>query len=299
MQKTFEYDMRFVLHPEDDASYVHFENAGAHAFQASPASVPRVNVWWLADAALLSYWKPPDATRIFGQAGLQAEYLEANGTDCYVTWNDSSVIVAFRGTQPDEWRDILSDIRTEQLRWDVGYVHAGFAAALDGIWAALSAKLAQLASTRSVWFCGHSLGAAIATLAAYRHPATSGLCTFGSPRVGDETFATAFNMRLKGKALRYVNDQDIVTHVPPPVLPPWTFRHVDQGRFIAPDGIVSDHEPTVAHFFADVFGRPTVLLETINGLLNRALTSGPVALLDHMPKAYAVRTWNDYDAYNC
>jgi pimeloyl-ACP methyl ester carboxylesterase len=297
MQKKFDYDLRFVFHPEEDAAYVHFENAGAHPFQASPAGFPRVNAWWLADAALLSYWKPTDATRIFGRSGLHAEYLETNGTDCYVAWNDASVIVAFRGTQPHEWEDILSDIRTAQVPWDVGHAHKGFAAALDGIWAALSKKLVSLASTRTVWFCGHSLGAAIATLAAYRYPGTRGVCAFGSPRVGDETLANAFNVRLTGKALRYVNDQDIVTHVPPPALPPWTFKHVDPRRFIGPDGTVSDGGPTVAHFFADVFGRPAVLLDTITGLQNQSLTHGPVALLDHMPKAYAVCTWNDHEAH--
>jgi hypothetical protein len=46
------YSVEFVLHPERDATYVHFENATSHPFQPDPTGLPRVNVWWLAEAAL-------------------------------------------------------------------------------------------------------------------------------------------------------------------------------------------------------------------------------------------------------
>ena len=290
------YDQRFVLHSEQDAGYVHFENATAHPFQPRPASFPRVNVWWLAEAALLSYWAPTDADRFFRAAGLECQYLTAHGTDCYVAWQSDWLLVAFRGTQPDQWDDILADAKVAQVPWDTGAVHSGFAAAIADIWPALTATLNRLSATRSVWFCGHSLGAALATLAAYRFPTPHGVCTLGSPRVGDPTFATAFNAKLASKAFRYVNDQDVVTHVPPPVLAPWLYTHVDPRRFIAPDGTVSAGGPAIPHFFGDLIGRPQVLLESINGLLNGSLSLAPTFLLDHMPKAYAIWSWNDYEA---
>src|SRR5689334_23587159 len=103
------YDIRFVIHPEWDAAYVHFENAAANPFQPRPAGFPRVNAWWLAEAALLSYWAPEPANRIFAAAGLQSDYLAADdGTECYVAWQSEAVIVALRGTQPDQWKDILT-----------------------------------------------------------------------------------------------------------------------------------------------------------------------------------------------
>jgi hypothetical protein len=292
------YESRFVLHPEQDASYLHFENAGAHAFQPHPTGFPRVNAWWLAEAALASYWPPADASQIFSAAALSAEYLSANGTDCYVAWQPGFVLVAFRGTQPGQWADILADAKVAQVPWDDDtHVHGGFAEALDDVWPKLSALLATLSGSRSVWFCGHSLGAALATLAAVRYRSARGVCTFGCPRVGDPAFAAAFDHQLAGKTLRYVNDHDVVTHVPPPMLLRWLYKHVDVRRFIAPDGTVSDGAPAIPHFFDDLIGRPQVLLEAIEGLRSGALTLAPTFLLDHMPKAYAIWLWNDYEVH--
>lgn len=42
---------------------------------------------------------------------------------------------------------------------------------------------------------------------------------------------------------------------------------------------------------------PQVLLETIKGLRSGSLTLAPTFLLDHMPKAYAIWMWNDYEAH--
>jgi triacylglycerol lipase len=242
----------------------------------------------LAEAALASYWKGSKASEIFTAAGLRSEPLDENGTDCYVAWNDGAAIVAFRGTQPDEWQDILADAKARQ--------HRGFADAIEGIWPALSARLEDLSSTRTVWFCGHSLGAALATLAAYRYERTSGVCTLGCPRVGDRTFTAAFRAKLGQRSLRYVNDHDVVTHVPPPEFLEFTYDHVQFERFIDADGQVSPTEPRLSHFFSDLIGRPSALLEHIQVLLGSVLTITPVFLLDHMPKAYAIWMWNDYDA---
>src|SRR5262249_18250011 len=125
------YDARFVLHPEADTQYVHFENSDAHPFQPRAAGMPRVNAWWLAESALLAYWNDPQAGEWFGKAGLKSESLTAKSTDCYVASHEDFVIVAFRGTQPDQWKDVLTDVKFAQVPWSVGTVHSGFAEALD------------------------------------------------------------------------------------------------------------------------------------------------------------------------
>lgn len=291
------YTTEFVLHPEQDADYRHFENAAAHPFQGQAAGVPRVNAWWLAEAALASYWAPTDASTIFRDAGLQSDYLTAKGTDCYVAWQADAVIVAFRGTQPNQWRDVFADAKAAQVPWDDNTrVHSGFAEALDDIWPKLTSTLATLSSTRTIWFCGHSLGAALATLAAYRYDKTRGVCTLGSPYVGNPAFASAFNARLAGRTLRFVNDQDVVTHVPPPLFFIWRYEQVEARRFIAPDGKISGNAPGIPHYFADLIGRPEHMLEVIEGLAAGTLTVAPTFFLDHMPKAYAIWMWNDYEA---
>ena len=115
---------------------------------------------------------------------------------------------------------------------------------------------------------------------------------WGHLAIGNPAFAHAFNTKLSGRSFRYVNDHDVVTHVPPPI----GYEHVDLRRFIGPDGSVSSGEPAIPHFFADLIGRPETLLEMFEGLANGTLKSAPTFLLDHMPKAYAIWMWNDYDA---
>ncbi len=75
----------------------------------------------------------------------------------------------------------------------------------------------------AIWLSGHSLGAALATLAAYRLLLygfdVRGLVTFGSPRVGDGAFAAFLEQEATadgvfGNFLRHVNDNDIITTVP-------------------------------------------------------------------------------------
>ncbi|OGX38758.1 MAG: hypothetical protein A3C36_00790 [Omnitrophica WOR_2 bacterium RIFCSPHIGHO2_02_FULL_52_10] len=43
----------------------------------------------------------------------------------------------------------------------------------------------------------------------------SGLYTFGQPRVGDKEFTENFDWKIKSRSFRFVNDEDIVTRVPP------------------------------------------------------------------------------------
>lgn len=286
------YSLDLVLHPERDNGYIHFENAAAHAFQPNPgAGVPRVNVWWLADSALLTYWDEATAEAIFTSAGLQSKFLKVDSTDCYIAWQRDFVIVAFRGTEADEWEDMLTNAQIELVPWQSGKVHCGFREAIDEIWPRLEAELTTLSQGRAVWFCGHSLGAALATLAADRYAQTRGVCTFGCPRVGDHTFAAAFDAKLSNRSLRYVNNHDIVTHVPI-----FGYKHVSVRRFIDAHGTISGNPPKFIHFFAELLGPPEHLLDIINGLQDGTLRTAPNFLLDHMPKAYAIWTWNDFDA---
>ena len=288
------YKTELVFHPEGDTEYLHFEQSAAHPFAADPSGFPRVNAWWLAESALLTYWSEADASAGFNRAGLQSKFLKSGSTDCYIAWQGTFVIVAFRGTEPDEWEDILTDSMITLVPWRTGKVHCGFKQGIDAIWPTLEPELNRLSTGRTVWFCGHSLGAALATLAADRYAKTRGVCTFGCPRVGDRAFVADFNARLGASSLRYVNNHDIVTHVPPPL---FAYKHVDIRRFIAPDGTISGTPPSLLHFFGELFGRPEQLLEVIDALKRGTLQTAPRFLLEHMPKAYAIWTWNDYDAH--
>lgn len=103
---------------------------------------------------------------------------------------DGTALVAFRGTQPGALRDLLTDARANLVAWPEsgGRVHAGFAAAaralLPGVRDWLAATEHDAGGTI---LAGHSLGAALATLASSVIPGN--LVTLGSPRVGDAEFA--------------------------------------------------------------------------------------------------------------
>ncbi len=103
-----------------------------------------------------------------------------------------------------------------------GYVHYGFAEALDSIFPTVRDTLAELRTNgQSVWFTGHSLGGAPAMLAGARmyleepRLAADGVYTYGQPRTCDRLLAAAYNKGFKNRTYRFVNDNDIVPQLPP------------------------------------------------------------------------------------
>ena len=287
-------DVRYVLHPQQDDKYIHFENAAAAPFDAAAQRMHRRNAWWLADAALLTYWGAAEAVARFAKAGFDAQLIDVSGVQCYVAANTDAAIVAFRGTQPDQWSDIFDDafaVLVPGHRKGTA-VHAGFKLALDRVWPKLEPLLTQLMKTRRIWLTGHSLGAALATLAADRCPDPAGVLTVGSPRIGDPHFSDQFNTRFASRALRYVNNTDVVTHVPPPL--PLPYKHVGELHHIDRNGQIGPDPRSLSHFVNDLIGDTKHLAETMQGLQTGALKTAPTFLLDHMPRGYAVDIWNDF-----
>ena len=286
--------IELVFHPERDPDYRHFADSEHHPFDTAGSSLGRRNAWWLADAALLAYWDEAHARARFADAGLEATAFNQDGVDGYVAAGNGFAIVSFRGTEPDQSSDIVDDARFALVPWDDtgASVHAGFLDALNRVWPRLAPQLEALAPGRRIWFTGHSLGAALATLAAARFAQATGVCTFGSPRVGNRAFASAFAARFGGSARRYVADTDVVTHVPPPA--PLPYKHVDELRQIDAAGAVSAVRPALSHFFNALFGDPQHLRQVMSLLRTGSMTAAPKFLLDHMPAGYAVDIWNDY-----
>lgn len=208
-----------------------------------------------AECARLAYFRAPDGTvdraqvtaglRQIGytacgwfddlRGGLLRFRLDAHG---FGAVKDGHGIIAFRGTQPESLLSIISDALFWPVAWQMpGKVHAGF-------WHSLLELLPGIEQWRKdsrvdqVTVTGHSLGAAMATLYAGLHPEDE-LITFGSPRVGDATFAALF----RGTAMRrYVDCTDTVTTVPPPLL---GFVHLDGLRYIDHEGKVHNVDHAV------------------------------------------------------
>jgi Lipase (class 3) len=129
-------------------------------------------------------------------------------------------VLSFRGTDKDDPTDLMDDIDLEPKSWSAGgKAHTGFADALMAIWPEIDAGLKALVDY-SLLFAGHSLGAAMATLASTLRMPKS-LYTIGSPRVGDTQFV---NLLKNMDNHRYVDCCDLVTRVPPQGL--FDYQHI-------------------------------------------------------------------------
>jgi len=106
------------------------------------------------------------------------------------------------------------------------YVHTGFATAYEELHPAVVDAMAELQCQR-VSVTGHSLGAAVATIAAFDLRARLGVqvdavWTFGKPRLGNYAFVKAFEAAAERQAVspslwRVVHYHDPVPRAPPDV----------------------------------------------------------------------------------
>jgi triacylglycerol lipase len=171
----------------------------------------------LAELAMVSYNDETEARRAAAAIGFpEAELFDNDGSQAYRFRNDRDCVVAFRGTEPAEWNDLQADANASMaVVGTLGKVHSGFNSEVDDLWPMLEELLRE--NDRPVWFCGHSLGGAMSTIAAYRCKRSSissnpeELHTFGSPRVGCRRYIR----HARIQHYRWVNNNDIVTRVPP------------------------------------------------------------------------------------
>ena len=244
----------------------------------------------------------------------------AHGTQGFFANSADSAVLSFRGTEKSDWTDSLTDLNilpvrvTEELpapsaadktifhlglrnpllnpfdHKEIG-VHAGFQAALNEVWGDVRSKLQNYRTANPaapIFFTGHSLGAALATLAIVRFgDKNTALFTYGSPRAGNRAFCDeARNVAGLG-IYRFVDNQDLVTTVPPQDM----FyehtagrMHIDENGKITAGGAVDDP------------GQLRVIVEVLSSAAIAAkdyTTSAPPPreLVDHSPGRYCYFTW--------
>jgi triacylglycerol lipase len=170
-----------------------------------------------AELSNLSYLSRCEAGILANCIGLpEIRYYDNDGAQAYIFANANDAVVTCRGTQPDDWNDLRADLDLERARAEtVGWVHRGFKREVDDLWPRLEQALIN--NTRTLWFTGHSLGAAMAAICAgrcklsYIQSNPRALFTYGSPRVGNRRYVNYVQI----EAYRWVNNNDIVTRVPP------------------------------------------------------------------------------------
>jgi triacylglycerol lipase len=183
----------------------------------------------------------------------QFRFFDLGVTQAFIVADSEKIILAFRGT--DSLKDWLGNFDIDLVGGPMGgKVHEGFLRSLSLVWkdiqltfealkpkaVATKAELqrGQMRDIKapSVWITGHSLGGALATLAAARlrekDLPVHGLYTFGSPRVGDRDFQEEFNSDFRTRTFRFVNRNDAVTRIPMRSL---FYSHVGQLFYIDED----------------------------------------------------------------
>lgn len=138
-------------------------------------------------------------------------------TQLYFKREDDTVYVTFRGTS--SFSDILTDIDIRTIRIkDKIRVHEGFYNQFKSVEIEITKRLIKNLDAKNIIFCGHSLGGALAQLAAAYYGEildfANVVChTFGSPRVGNKYFVEWFSKHVD-ENIRIENNRDPVPMIP-------------------------------------------------------------------------------------
>ena len=300
-----------ALNPPPSAAfpYEFFENVTRVPFRPRDTDLNLPNAWWLMEAAFLSYSAPATIAAVYAKPPLSATVTCFSGplnTQCYVASTDEWIVLAFRGTQVDDIGPSLVDWSVDARFLPVpdshrDWVHAGFLNAIHDVWSDVVAYISGLQAEvpRALWVAGHSLGAALATVATNLLCADHvdglgirGLYTYGSPRTGDG----GFGKRITVPVWRFRNNTDLVTNVPIGLV----FRHVGQLAFIDSGGVLHRNVGRAQERVLDAGGVRLSAREAhdLAGLLESAGShlALPGFIADHAPINYAIRIWNCLEA---
>jgi triacylglycerol lipase len=296
-----------------DVARAYFDFSGDVPFEPHSSDFSLVNAVWLMEASFAAY---SDANRRANLSQLgpqwQATFKEEENTRCLVLEGPEAILLAFRGTRVEGFIDPITRFRFvntnlqdmitnfDFLPVDLGSsrkVHRGFLNAMGRVYDDVERVVEQSlrgAPGRKIWCTGHSLGAALATLAADRlHTKipVQGLYTFGSPRVGNEEFCATFPV---ANVCRFVDHLDLVPKVPPKP----TYEHLGRLKYLTRDGRLQDTEEQHG-FFDQLQDGFAFVRQTVDVGLRKSrikdMTTWPVpveSLVDHAPVYYANKIWN-------
>jgi triacylglycerol lipase len=215
---------------------------------------------------------------------------------------DKAVVLAFAGTDPGVWQNLVSDFTP--IPRDGSDTHDGFRVAEAAARPDIDRAIALCRqSGKPLFITGHSLGAALAALAALRAAKAgvppAAVYTFGMPRVGGPQFTASYGS-LSNVTYRLVHGIDLVTRVPPES--PGGFHHVghllecatgtkfDKARLLAATD--SDDPPFTAEF-KNVLARAfqnilagTILSPPGPGALGAGFRFLPPEIRDHLQDSY-------------
>lgn len=262
---------------------------GVSAFNQQADGYSLEHAYWLSRAAKLAYGDESEIRadtekwgfdRITNFCGTHRMPFPLEDTQAYLAASDHMVLVAFRGTEPSQIRDWLSDANTPVIPGPAkrGLVHLGFSRALASVYPEIRDKVKEVRTNdQTLWFTGHSLGGALAMLAGatmyLEDPKllANGVYTFGQPRTCDRFLANAYDTAFTSRHFRFVNNNDIVAQVPPEPV----FHHVNAMMYLDATGKLHEKMPFVSK-----------LTDSFKGFTSDPFAPGADGIRDHFMDRY-------------
>ncbi len=138
--------------------------------------------------------------------GFSYVLFQIDNHQCVYGKNGYESVVAFRGTEITSLRDLKTNLISSQVKAKGcrGRVHKGYHSA---VWQLI--PLFKHLLTDRTYFVGHSMGAALATIAGAILKPTA-VYSFNSPKAGNATFAKHYPVPI----FRMVSNRDIVQGYP-------------------------------------------------------------------------------------
>ena len=252
------------------------------------------NAYWMARIAGAAYLKHPDdapdeAAILDNLKQEDSKFISVvgankNSAQAALIEHEDYLCLAFRGT--DEIGDWLDNLNIFPEKALFGDFHRGFWNSVDDVWEPLFNRYMELRrdKKRPLFLTGHSLGGAMATIAAARliHrdlPFTS-VYTFGQPRAMSLETSRIFNVEAKSRFFRFQNNNDMVTRVPGRLM---GYSHVGSLLYISEEKRLHDDPGFWFRF-----------LDSVDGAVDAVRETGIDAVEDHCMQYYleAITSWD-------
>lgn len=175
---------------------------------------------FFAELSRIAYQQIELACSVYKSLGAKFAYpISVDNHQAFVLIFQNFTVIAFPGTQKD-FEDILTDL---DFAWSgFGFnpdyqIHTGFKKSAQ----ALRRGIRDVMDhhdwyDKPVYFCGHSLGGAVAQICAYKvscmHDLAPIIYSYGAPRICNRPLADVFERELVHH--RVVNGSDIVPNLP-------------------------------------------------------------------------------------
>ncbi|MCZ8516216.1 lipase family protein [Paenibacillus filicis] len=139
----------------------------------------------------------------------------------FILESEKNIVIAFRGTE--DLLDLLRDLQFNQIPYryasNAGATHQGLTRLYsDALRSPIRDTLQGTSPAKKLLLTGHSVGGSLATLCALDMAVNTAflepqVTTFGSPKVGNPTFARVFNKHVTNSR-HIVNRSDLIPQLP-------------------------------------------------------------------------------------